>query len=170
MINGIRTSCSSVRKKVLKRDRRGIRPEECSVWSVQHTNGGWVRQSARSVGRGPWTSRLKSARSKIRLASPWVKASCALAPQTGVNPHSGRDTRRRWERGKGANGSIRCCRDSPCHGDKGNGGMGWRISHVKPSRRERRGTALEGLTSMSKATENMGTDEGRVGIWNRKMN
>ena len=54
------------------------------------------------------------------------------------------------------------------HGNKGNGGTGWRISHVKPSRRERRGTALEGLTSMSKATENMGTD--RVGeiFWKKR--
>ena len=71
--------------------------------------------------------------------------------KTGANP----TTRAGYKEamGKGANGSIRCCKDSPCHGDKGNRTTGWGICHVKPSRRERRGTALEGLTSMSKATE-----------------
>ena len=55
--------------------------------------------------------------------------------------------------GKGANRSIRCCKDSPCQQNGGNGGTGWGISHIEPSQRELRGTALGGLTSMSKATE-----------------
>ena len=61
--------------------------------------------------------------------------------------------------GKGANRSSRCCRDSPCHNEKGNGGTGWGISHDKTSCQKLHETALEWLILTSETTENMGSGE-----------
>ena len=86
------------------------------------------------------------------------KQAVRLHHKTGANPTvSGRDTRRRWEREQtelsGVAGTI------PVMVTKGTG-TGRGISHVEPSRRELYGTALEGLTSMSKVAENMGAGGG----------
>ena len=61
--------------------------------------------------------------------------------------------------GKGANRYSRCYRDSPCHNEEGNGGIGLGISHDKTSCQKLHETALEWLISTSEITENMESDE-----------